>query len=168
MYSSLSADMAISNNDTFDGKKVWGVCHFYEDEIRMVVGFPSMAYYINYIIGLILNILLTISTIFLNSLTILAYMISPQLTSKKAYFLILLLSVNDLLVGLFGNTSYVLTLFTVVVEHPSCKIRILYNFAVFCSASMLLIPYIASTCCNMICINIDIVLAHASIKRFFD
>ena len=128
--------MAISNNDTFDGKKVWGVCHFYEDEIRMVVGFPSKAYYINYIIGLILNILLTISTIFLNSLTILAYMISPQLASKKAYFLILLLSVNDLLVGLFGNTSYVLMLFTIVVEHPSCKIRILYNFAVFCSASM--------------------------------
>ena len=125
-----------TNNETFGGKRVWGTCYFYEDEIRMVIGFPSDTYYIHYIIGLIFNILLTVSTIFLNSVTILAYIVSAQLASKKSYFLILLLSVNDLFVGLFGNTSNVLMLFTIIVGYQSCNIRILYNLAVFCSAAM--------------------------------
>ena len=81
----------------------------------MVAGFPSNVYYINYIVGVIFNIFLTISTIFPNSVTILAYRRSAFLRSKKAYFLIMLLSVNDLLVGLFGNGSFVLLLVTIIV-----------------------------------------------------
>ena len=53
----------------------------------MVAGFPSNVYYINYIVGVIFKIFLTISTIFLNSVTILAYRKSALLKSKKAYFL---------------------------------------------------------------------------------
>ena len=64
-------------------------------------------HYVNYIVGLIFNIFLTVSTIFLNSVTILAHMRSALLKSKKSYFFIMLLSVNDQLVGLFRNETFV-------------------------------------------------------------
>ncbi len=122
--------MENETDHSVDGNKYWRICHFHADEIRMITGFPSNVYYINEI-GLIFNILLTILTIFLNSVTILAFMRSAHLKSKKSYFLIMLLSVNDLLVGLFGNSSYVLVLITIIIGYPSCKINIAFDFVAF-------------------------------------
>ena len=82
----------------------------------MLLKIPSNVYYINVIAGIIFNIFLTISTIFLNSITILGYVKSAFLKSKKSYFLVMLLSVNDLLVGLFGNVSFVLLLVTILIS----------------------------------------------------
>ena len=93
-------------------------------------------YYINYIVVLIFNIILTISTIFLNSVTILAYVKSTLLKSKKSYFLIMLLSVNDLLVGLFGNGSFVTLLVTIIIGYPRCEIYTLSHFTSFCLLAM--------------------------------
>ena len=118
------------------GNKVWEICHFYTDEIRMVAGFPSNVYYINYIFRVIFNIFLTISTIFLNPVTILAYRKSALLKSKKAYFLLKLLSVNDLLVGMFGNGSFVLLLVTIIIGYRKCEIYIVLKFTAFCLAAM--------------------------------
>ena len=128
--------MENGNGHSVDGNEYWGICYFYTDEIGMITGFPSDVYYINYIIGLIFNILLTILTIFLNSVTILAYLRSAQLKNKKSYFLIMLLSVNDLLLGLFGNSSYVLVLFTIIIGYPRCKTEIAFEFVAFCLGSM--------------------------------
>ena len=113
-----------------DGNKYWRICHFHTDEIRMITGFPSNVYYTKEI-ALIFNILLTLLTIFLNSVTILAFMRSTQLKNKKSYFLIMLLSVNDLLVGLFGNSSHVLVLITIIIGYPRCKINIAFDFVAF-------------------------------------
>ena len=88
--------MENETDHSVDGNKSWRICHFHTDEIRVITGFPSNVYYTNEI-ALIFNILLTILTIFLNSVTILAFMRSTQLKRKKSYFLIMLLSVNDLL-----------------------------------------------------------------------
>ena len=109
---------------------------FFTHEIIMITGLPSNVYYINFIIGLLFNILLTVITIFLNSVTILAYARSAQLKSKKTYFLIMLLSVNDLLVGLFGNSSFVLILITIIIGYPRCKMYILFEFASFYPAAL--------------------------------
>ena len=102
----------------------------------MVTGFPSNVYYINYIFRVIFNIFLTISTIFLNSVTILAYRKSALLKSKKAYFLLKLLSVNDLLVGMFGNGSFVLLLVTIIIGYGKCEIYIVLKSTAFCLAAM--------------------------------
>ncbi len=118
-----------------DGNKYWRICHFHTDEIRMITGFPSNVYYTKEI-ALIFNILLTILTIFLNSVTILAFMRSTQLKSKKSYFLIMLLSVNDLLVGLFGNSSYVSLLIAIKLGYPECKIYIAFEVVSICLSSM--------------------------------
>jgi hypothetical protein len=87
-----------NSSEPDDGNKFWETCYFYTDKLRMTTGFPSNVYYINYVSVLIFNILLTVLTIFLNSVTILAYIRSTQLQTKKSYFLIMLLSVNERLV----------------------------------------------------------------------
>ena len=111
------------------GNKVWGKCYFNKEEILMVTEIPSNACYINSIVIVIFNIFLTISTIFLNSVTILAYVKSTFLKSKKSYFLIMLLSVSDLLVGLFANGSFVLLLITTIIGYPKCELYILFHLA---------------------------------------
>ena len=127
--------MENETDHSIDGNKYWRICHFHTDEIRMITGFPSNVYYTNEI-ALIFNILLTILTIYLNSVTILAFMRSAQLKSKKSYFLIMLLSVNDLLVGLFGNSSYVVLLITIKLGYPECKIYITFEVVSLCLNAM--------------------------------
>ncbi len=127
--------MENETDHSVEGNKYWRICHFHADEIRVITGFPSNVYYINEI-ALIFNILLTILTIFLNSVTILAFMRSAQLKNKKSYFLIMLLSVNDLLLGLFGNSSYVSLLITIKLRYPECKIYIAFEVVTFCLSSM--------------------------------
>ena len=128
--------MVNSTDHSIHGNIVWEICYFYMEEIRMIAGFPSKVYYINLIAVLIFNIFLTVSTIFLNSVTILAYMKSAFLKSKKSYFLIMLLSVNDLLVGLFGNGSFVTVLVTILIGYRQCEIYIVLEFTAFCLTAM--------------------------------
>ena len=128
--------MANTTNYSFAGDTIWEMCFFHNDEIPMTIRIPSNVHYINFLIGLIFNIFLTVSTIFLNSVTILAYAKSALLKSKKPYFLIMLLSVNDLLVGLFGNGSFVIFLVTLIIGYARCEINILFHYACFCSVAM--------------------------------
>jgi hypothetical protein len=125
-----------NSSEPDDGNTFWETCYFYTDKLRMTTGFPSNVYYINYVSVLIFNILLTVLTIFLNSVTILAYIRSTHLQTKKSYFLIMLLSVNDLLVGVFGNTSFILVLAMEIIGYPRCEISIAFQFVAFYTAAM--------------------------------
>ena len=128
--------MANATGYYVDDNKIWKICYFHKDEIGMVVRIASNAHYTNFMAGLIFNIFLTITCVCLNSVTILAYMRSAFLKSKKSYFLIMLLSVNDLLVGLFGNGSFVSVLFTIIIGYRNCKIYIILYYAGFCTNAM--------------------------------
>ena len=121
----------MANMTDYSFSAAWEKCSFHEYEIRVIKRFPSNAYYINYTILLVLNIFLVISTTFLNSVTILAYMKSALLKSKTSYFLIMLLSVNDLLVGVFANGSFVLIRVVTIIGYRKCEIYILAAFIVF-------------------------------------
>ena len=123
-------------NYTLTGNKDWKTCSFYENEFQLDKGTPSNEYYINYVIGLIFNVFLTISTIFLNSVTILAYTRSALLKSKKSFFLIMLLSVVDLLVGVFANGSFVLVIGTTAFGKPICEAYSIFQATSNCFVSM--------------------------------
>jgi hypothetical protein len=112
------------------------LCSFYEVHLRIIVVFPSRAYYVNYAIGCALNIILTISAIFLNSLTVITYWKSPQLRRKSSYFLIMLLSVNDLLVGILGNANHALTLALTLNGNSKCVRYILVDLLAFPTAAI--------------------------------
>ena len=139
--------MADNTNNSFQGKQFSERCYLYAYEINMVAGFPSKVYYVNYVVLLILNILLTVMTIFLNSVTILAYKKSTQLQSKTSYFLIMLLSVSDLLVGLFGNTSYILVLITTIIGYPRCQIYIVFELITYYTC--------AESFSTLFCLNVE-------------
>lgn len=123
-------------NYTLTGNKDSITCSFYENEFQLDKGTPSNEYYINYVIGLIFNVFLTISTIFLNSVTILAYTRSALLKSKKSHFLIMLLSVVDLLVGVFANGSFVLVIGTTAFGNPICEAYSIFQATSYCFVSM--------------------------------
>ena len=140
--------MVNSTGDSIHGNKVSEICHFYMEEVRMTTGFPSKVYYVNFIVALVFNIFLTISTIFLNSVTILAYMKSALLKSKKAYFLIMLLSVNDLLVGLFGEVSFVILLVTALIGFWKCEVYIVLEFPAFCLTPLSIMTLFGLNICS--------------------
>ncbi len=112
------------------------LCSFYKVEMLIIRSFPSEAFYINYAVGCALNVLLTISGIFLNSLVIIAYWKSPQLRRKGSYFLIMLLSINDLVVGVLGNANHTLTLALTLNGNPKCILYILVDLLAFPSAAI--------------------------------
>ena len=112
------------------------LCSFGKVEMRILISFPSQAYYVNFAMGCAVNILLTISTTFLNSLTVIAYWKSPQLRRKSSYFLIMLLSANDLLVGILGNAMYALTLVLTLNGKSRCILYILVDLLAFPTAAI--------------------------------
>ena len=65
----------------------------------------------NHVVFGVLNICLAIATILLNSTTIVACMKSRILKCKMAYFMVMMLSFNDLIVGLTSNVLFAAILF---------------------------------------------------------
>ena len=82
-------------------------CIFHDTEFKRLIRFPSKLYFINVVFVCVVNILLAASTISLNAVTLVAYWRSQKLREKKSYFLIALLSLNDLTIGLFGSPGVV-------------------------------------------------------------
>ena len=63
----------------------------------------------NHLAVIILVVLLTISTMLLNSITSITYWKSSRLKEKKTYFMIMVLSLNDLTVGVGSNSMFLRT-----------------------------------------------------------
>ena len=76
------------------------VCHTLNTEINIIQNFPSVAYFGSHLAILVLNIFLSLSTIFLNFVTIGTFWSSIQLQKKICHFLIFVQSCNDLGIGL--------------------------------------------------------------------
>ena len=98
----------------------WTKCVLYNTEYRMILKLPSTISLINYIICCLVNILLTCSTIFLNTWTIVTYWKSKMLQSKISYLLVMLLSCSDLAMGILCNTTHVLVLLSTILGKSDC------------------------------------------------
>ena len=98
--------MTSDGNITSERPEFFHVCIVNNEEFHMVIAFPSEAYFINYVTICVVNILQEVSTIFLNALTVLVYWRSSQLQNKTSYFFVMLLSLNDIAVGIISNTTF--------------------------------------------------------------
>ena len=114
-------------NFTINNEIVWKTCVLYDTEFKRLVGSPSKSYFINLVFVCIANILLTVSTIFLNTITILACWKSKELRKKKSYFLIALLSSNDLMMGVLGSPSVVALMVKTLMQNCECATFILFE-----------------------------------------
>ncbi len=86
---------------------------------------PSHKFLINHIVAIALNGILIIPTIVLNTIPIIAILKSYQLRSKPCYFIILVQSVIDLAVGIFGMPLLLVYLASGIGGHSNCVLAIL-------------------------------------------
>ena len=100
-------------------------CRLGKGKVYVLVGIPSNGYYISLVLLCIINILLALSTIILNGITILVYWSASHLNKKTSYFLIMLLSLVDLGVGLLCNTTFVIWTVMEMSPRGTCFIRFL-------------------------------------------
>ena len=86
---------------------------------------PSERLLVNHFVILTANIMLVFPTILLNAVSIITIVKSSQLKSKICYFIILMESVTDLTVGLFGIPLFLIFLITGIGKISNCLIAIL-------------------------------------------
>ena len=108
-------------------------CSVLEGTSDTVIQFPSNAYEINQIVVCVLNGLLMITTISLNSIAILTIYRCIQLKQKNCYFLIALQSAIDLFTGAVSIPLYTFVLASEVTSTANCVVN-------FVLASVAFIP----------------------------
>lgn len=111
-------------------------CYVKDAEFEIVIAFPSMKYYINYLICCAVNVFLTLSTIFLNATTVLAYWKSPRLKKKTTYFLVMILSLNDFEVGVLCNSTFTVHLVSEILGYGNCSLAVLFSMSSLALSSM--------------------------------
>ena len=102
-------------------------CTFVDISVASIAigGFPSKGYKLAQIALLVINIILLLSTISLNGISIITIRKSSQLRSKVCYFVILLQSIFDLCVGLLTIPLTFYYLLSPFLKNPNCAIIVL-------------------------------------------
>ncbi len=93
-----------------DSQKNVDETHVPLDSLNYIIDHTSLRILVNHTICCAITVLVTVLTICLNFVTVLAYWKSSQLQRKMTNFLIFILSLNDFAVGLFVGPLYVLLL----------------------------------------------------------
>ena len=83
-------------NDSYEYLEI---CCWKNVETILIVGFPSTKYYVNLLVCFVMNIFLTVATIFVNIVAIAAYL-------KSSCFLVMILSASDLATGMLATSTF--------------------------------------------------------------
>ena len=105
------------------------VCH--TSELKMVQNFPSKAYFRSHVTVLVLNIFLSLVTIFLNFVTIATFRSSTHLQKKACHFLIFVQSCNDLGIGLIVSPLFSIVLVGELVGDANCDLFLAFSILFF-------------------------------------
>ena len=108
------------NTTHVDGSYLW-ICLMSDGHIFLYVT-PT----VNHVIVCVINVFLSFSTTFLNAVTMLAYWRSSQLRKKTSYFLIMLLSVCDFVIGAVCNPVYAVLLIKDLKRHGNCPLAAVF------------------------------------------
>ena len=117
----------------------------------LVIVNPTEEYFVSDVIACIVNAALTISTLLLNSIMVIAYSKSSQLRKNISNFLIMVLSCIDVAIGGIVNLTFTVFLLTKITGNGSCMflfvvlklIIMLSGMSVATMSSMNLERYIA-------------------------
>ena len=101
------------------------MCNIFGTKYAFITKFPSHSLYINHIIVLVVNSILVIPTILLNAVSIMTISKSSQLKSKPCYFIILIQSAADLVVGVLGIPLYLANLSGEIRGDSNCVVAVL-------------------------------------------
>jgi hypothetical protein len=95
-------------------------CVWHNVESAFVARFPSWTYYMSHLICFIFNVIQALLTIFLNYLAVHALCKSSQLRRKTTLFLVMVLSANDLAVGIIVESVFLFHLGREIYEMEDC------------------------------------------------
>ena len=116
------------NTTHVDGSYLW-TCLMSEGH-----AFSYITPTVNHVILCVLNVFLSFSTTFLNAMTMFIYWRSSQLQKKTSYFLIMLLSLSDFVVGAVCNPVYAVLLIKDLKRDGNCPLGAVFpmiSFALF-------------------------------------
>ena len=88
---------------------------------------PTQSYIANSIVGCIVNLALCLVGSFLNALVIYVFWKTPRLRSRTAYFMIMLLSSNDLMVTSIVHPAFLMNSITEITGRASCVYKAIYH-----------------------------------------
>ena len=88
---------------------------------------PTQSYIANSIVGCIVNFALCFVGSFLNALVIYVFWKTPKLRSRASYFMIMLLSSNDLMVTSIVHPAFVMNAITEIAGRASCVYKTIYH-----------------------------------------
>ena len=107
-------------NLTTENVKFQKSCYLLGEELKVIVAFPSATYFLVHVAACVVNAILTMAIVFLNSVVVMAYWNSPKLKEKVCYFLIMVLSLVDLGVGTIGTPIFTLSIASEIIGTASC------------------------------------------------
>ena len=110
------------------------LCHTSNFELKMIRSFPSRAYFASQVTILVLNIILSLSTIFLNFVTIATFRSSIQLQKKACHFLIFVQSCNDFGIGLVVSLLFSIVTAGELVGDANCDLFFAFYISFFTTA----------------------------------
>lgn len=112
---------------------------------KIVVRFPSDLYLISHILVISFNSLLIVPTIMLNAVSVAAIMKSTRLRSKPCYFLVVIQSVVDLIVGAIGIPLFIFYVVSPIVGYSNCTVSFVAAQTFFIPSAVSIITLSAMT-----------------------
>ena len=95
---------------------------------QMIAELPSNENLVSHIVLIIVNIIICISTVLTNSLTIITFLKCSKLRKAISFVFVLALSISDFGVGIGGSSLYILMLLGMVTSlHNSCILFFLFR-----------------------------------------
>ena len=113
------------SDNTSTNKLILKNCVFEKLEYPYVEHFPSGPYHMSHVICFVFNIVQTILIVILNYPAIYAFYKSSQLRKKTTFFLIMVLSASDLIIGLVVEPLFLVHLGREIYGHENCLIFVL-------------------------------------------
>ena len=92
-----------------------------------IVNRPTTSYIINSACGVLVNAILAIFGTFLNALVVTVFWKTRRLRKKVSYFMIMLLSCNDLCVTVIVHPLYMLNSITEITHNSKCVYKMIYQ-----------------------------------------
>ncbi len=132
-------------NHSAENYTSFATCRFGENSYKITRKFPSNAYEHSRIAMIVINCILSLSTIFLNGVSVITIRKSSQLKSQVCYFMVLVQSVVDLGLGILGIPLFIYCLLSPFLDSVDCTFVVLALGSTFIPSGLSIITLSAMT-----------------------
>lgn len=146
-------------NSTTNGVSLQSNCSIFGEFYRVIDEFPSDVHLVNHIVACVVNVIIQISTVFLNGITVFTFWRSSRLKEKVAFYLIMVQSLLDLGVGIVVGSMFTSFLAIEIRGRPNC------GWYYFISRIMLLSAILSTCISSVMCIERYMGVVHPIVHR---